>query len=131
MFIKAHEGDKILIICLYVDDLIFIGNDERMFTDFKKSMMHEFDMTDLGRMRYFLGIEVLQELKGIFINQRKYAHEVLQRFSMDKCNHVLNPIVPEFKLMQDTTGVKLDGSHYKQIVGSLMYLTTTRPILCL
>jgi len=93
--------------------------------------MHEFDMTDLGRMRYFLGIEVLQELKGIFINQRKYAHEVLQRFSMDKCNHVLNPIVPEFKLMQDTTGVKLDGSHYKQIVGSLMYLTTTRPILYL
>ena len=56
LFIKAHEGGKILIVCLYVDDLIFTGNDERMFTDFKKSMMHEFDMTDLGRMMYFLDI---------------------------------------------------------------------------
>jgi len=98
-FIKAHERGKILIVCLYVDDLIFTGYDERMFTDFKKSMMHEFDMTDLERMRYFLGIEVLQEHKGIFIHQRKYTHEVLQRFGMDKCNLVLNPIVPRFKLM--------------------------------
>ena len=52
---------KELKFCLYVDDLIFTGNDERMFTDFKKSTMHEFDMTDLGRMMYFFGIEVLQE----------------------------------------------------------------------
>jgi len=127
LFIKTHEGGKILIICLYIDDLIFIGNDERMFTDFKKFMMHEFDMTDIGRMRYFLGIEVLQEQEGIFIHKRKYAHEVLQRFGMDMCNPVLNPIVPGSKLMQDITGVKLDSSHYKQIVGSSMYLTTTRP----
>jgi hypothetical protein len=98
-----------------------------MFTDFKKSMMHEFDMTDLGRMRYFLGIEVLQEHEGIFIHQRKYAHEMLQRFGMDKCNSVFNPIVPGSKLMQDTAGAKLYSIHYKQIVGSLMYLTTTRP----
>ena len=70
LFIKVKDGGKILIICLYVDDLIFTGNDESMFDEFKYSMMHEFDMTDLGRMRYFLALEVMQEPEGIFICQR-------------------------------------------------------------
>ena len=60
-----------MIVCLYVDDLIFTGNDEIMFAEFKKSMMLEFDMTDLGKMRYFLGIEVMQRSDGIFISQKK------------------------------------------------------------
>ena len=59
MFIKTGGGGNIFVVCLYVDDLIFIGNDASMFDEFKQSMMNEFDMTDLGRMRYFLGIEVL------------------------------------------------------------------------
>jgi hypothetical protein len=67
-------------MCLYVDDLIFTGNDETLFSSFKHSMMKEFDMTDLGRMRYFLGLEVLQRADGIFICQRKYAQEVLEHF---------------------------------------------------
>jgi hypothetical protein len=60
-------------VCLYIDDLIFIGNDEIMFEHFKKSMMVEFDMSDLSKMMYFLGIEVLQMVAVIFINQRKYV----------------------------------------------------------
>ncbi|KAB2620555.1 hypothetical protein D8674_037640 [Pyrus ussuriensis x Pyrus communis] len=100
-----------------------------MFESFKQSMMDEFDMTDLGKMRYFLGIEVLQREDGIFINQRRYAQEVLERFSMDQCNSVYNPIVPGSKLTKDEDGVRVDGTYYKQIVGSLMYLTATRPDL--
>lgn len=106
-----------------------------MFEQFKKSMMIEFDMTDLGRMRYFLGIEVLQRKDGIFISQRKYAQEVLERFNMDQCNSVHNPVVPGFKLTKDKEGVEVDSTLYKQMVGSLMYLTATRPdlmfIVCL
>jgi len=60
-------------VCLYIDNLIFIGNDEIMFEHFKKSMMVEFDMTDLSKMMYFLGIEVLQMVDVIFISQRKYV----------------------------------------------------------
>ena len=60
LFIKVGEGGKLLFISLNVDDLIFTSNDEHMFVEFKNSMMHEFDMIDLGRMRYFLGIKVLQ-----------------------------------------------------------------------
>lgn len=84
LFIKAGGGGKILIVCLYVDDLIFTGNDEHMFVEFKNSMMHEFDMTDLGKMRYFLGIEVMQRPESIFICQRRYTQEALKRFDMDK-----------------------------------------------
>ena len=112
---------------LYFDDLIFTGNDELMFTEFKNSMKHEFDMTNLGKMRYFLGLEVLQRSDGVFISQKKYALEVLKWFGMDKSNSVHNPIVPGFKLVKDEGGVKVNKTYYKQIVGSLMYLTATRP----
>jgi hypothetical protein len=67
-------------VCLYIDDLIFIGNEEIMFEHFKKSMMVEFGMTDLSKMMYFLGIEVLQMVDVIFISQRK---EVLEKFNME------------------------------------------------
>jgi hypothetical protein len=97
-----------------------------MFDQFKKSMMDEFDMIDLGKIRYFLGIEVLQKEDGIFISQRKYTHEVLERFNMGQCNSVKNPIVPGFKLTKDEGGVQVDSTLYKQMVGSFMYLTATR-----
>jgi hypothetical protein len=100
-----------------------------LFAQFKNSMMTTFDMTDLGRMRFFLGIEVLQRTDGIFISQCKYAQEILERFKMDHCNSVHNPAVPGFKLTKDEGGVKVDSTLYKQIVGSLMYLTATRPDL--
>jgi hypothetical protein len=92
-------------------------------------MMTEFDMTDLGRMIFFLGIEVLQRTDGIFISQRKYAQELLQRFKMNQCNSVHNPAVPGFKLTKDEEGITVDSTFYKQIVGSFMYLTATRPDL--
>jgi hypothetical protein len=66
-----------------VDDLIFTGNDEGMFRTFKQSVMKKFEMTDLGKIKYFLGIEVTQSAGGIFICQKKYAREVLERFRMD------------------------------------------------
>ncbi|KAM1053550.1 hypothetical protein ACFX2I_000976 [Malus domestica] len=128
LFIKTAREGKILIACLYVDDLIFTGNDETMFEKFKKSMTAEFDMTDLGKMRYFLGIEVIQRSDGIFIGQRKYAQEVLEKFNMDQCNPVQNPVVPGLKLTRNG-GVEVDSTVYRQMVGNLMYLTATRPDL--
>lgn len=60
MFIKTNEEGKVLIVSVYFDDLIFIRNDELVLNEFKQSMKREFDMTDLGKMRYFLGLEILQ-----------------------------------------------------------------------
>ncbi|XP_050889810.1 secreted RxLR effector protein 161-like [Lathyrus oleraceus] len=86
-------------------------------------------MSDLGKMRYFLGIEVQQLKNGIFISQKKYAWDVLKRFQMEECNAVLNPIVPGFKISKDENGVMVESTFYKQLVGSLIYLTSTRPDL--
>lgn len=67
-YVKIGDGGKMLILCLYVDDLIYTGNDSAMFENFKKSMMVEFDKTDLGIMHYFLNNEVTQSAAGIFIS---------------------------------------------------------------
>ena len=71
MFVKTSKECKILIVSLCVNDLIFTENDYAMFNEFKSLMVHEFHMTDLGKMRYFLGIEVLQMADGIYISQKK------------------------------------------------------------
>ena len=71
------------MVCLYVDDMIYIGN--LMLEDLKTDMKNEFEMTNLGLMKYFLGMEVTQTTQGIFICHHKYATNILQRFRMDKC----------------------------------------------
>ncbi|XP_041025510.1 secreted RxLR effector protein 161-like [Juglans microcarpa x Juglans regia] len=88
--------------------------------------MAEFKMSDLGMMHYFLGIEVAQSSTGIFISQKKYVREILDRFQMKDCNHVKTPSEFGMKLKKDNGGKKVDDTLYKQIVGSLMYLTATR-----
>lgn len=127
LFTKRSKEGKILIVSVYVDDLIYTGDDEDMLSSFKRSMMKAFEMTDLGKMRFFLGIEVSQQSNGIFICQKKYAVEVLKRFGMFESNEVNSPIIPGCKLNKDEHGIKIDESYYKQVVGSLMYLTATRP----
>ncbi|KAG7598707.1 Zinc finger CCHC-type superfamily [Arabidopsis suecica] len=128
LFTKV-KGGNILIVSLYVDDLIFTGNNIAMCDEFKKSMMLEFEMSDLGKMKHFLGVEVKQSSAGFFICQKRYAREVLARFGMEECNAVRNPIVPGTKLTKDEGGEKVDETMFKQLVGSLMYLTVTRPDL--
>ncbi|KAK2986839.1 hypothetical protein RJ640_011064 [Escallonia rubra] len=104
------------------DDLIYTGNDSVMFEEFKKSMMVEFEMSDLGMMHYFLGIEVVQSTNGIFICQKKYVREILDRFQMKDCNPVSTPTEFGLMLNKDHEGEKVDSTLYKQIVGSLMYM---------
>ncbi|XP_060668115.1 uncharacterized mitochondrial protein AtMg00810-like [Ziziphus jujuba] len=122
-----ENESKMLIVCLYVDDLIYTGNDSAMFDKFKKSIMVEFDMTDLGYMHYFLNIEMTQFADGIFISQKKYVQEILGRFQMKNCNSVSTPTEVGLKFIKNPEGRKVDSTLYKQIVGSLMYLIATRP----
>jgi len=84
LYTKIDQQGKILIVCLYVDDMIYTGNLE--LTIFKHVMQFEFEMTDLGIMKYFLGIEVDQSTKGIFFCQQKYATNIIKIFFMEDCN---------------------------------------------
>ena len=95
-----------LIVCLFVDYLIFTGNVGAMFNEFKKSMMKEFEMTDLGKMHYFLGLEVVQFDDGIFVSRKKYVREILDRFKMKDCNSTFTPIEFGLKLHNDEEGEK-------------------------
>jgi len=126
LFVK-HQEEKILIACLYIDDLVFTESDERMFAEFKASMKQEFDMTDLGKMKFFLGVEIVQNDEGIYLSQRKYTLEILERFGLENANSVRNPMVPGMKLMKNEDGEQVNMTRYKQMVGSLMYLSVTRP----
>ena len=83
-------------------------------------------MKDLGLMHYFLGLEVWQSSEGIFINQGKYAVEILKRFDMLECKAMTTPM----KLLADDSSKLVDMNHYKQIIGSLMYLTNSRKNIC-
>lgn len=83
-------------------------------------------MNDLGKMRFFLGVEVMQCTEGIYISKRKFTKEVLERFGMERSNFVNNLIVLCVKLVKDEKCVKVDTTEYKQMVGSLTYLTVTR-----
>ena len=84
-------------------------------------------MTDLGLMKYFLGIEVEQYEKGIFIFQNKYARDFLKRFKMDNFKHVPTLVAIGTKLSKDDEGADFNPTLFKILVGSLMYFTATRP----
>eukprot|EP00253_Pinus_taeda_P031184 PITA_31184 len=125
-YIKEKDG-KILIVVLYVDDVIFTGNDDQLIKNFKSVMKEEFEMTDMGFLRYFLGIEVDQNEKGIFISQARYVNQVLSIFNMQECKAAITPTVMGLKLSREDSSEDFDPSLYKSILGSLMYLTATRP----
>ncbi|GKV17565.1 hypothetical protein SLEP1_g28051 [Rubroshorea leprosula] len=99
-----------LIVCLYVDDLIYTGNDKAMFDKFKKSMMAKFDMSDLGLMKYYIGIKVDQSAAGIFISQKKYVQDILDRFRMKDCNPISTPIDAGMKLVKNPKGKKVNST---------------------
>eukprot|EP01018_Ginkgo_biloba_P000406 Gb_07443 [translate_table: standard] len=126
LYIK-HDSSEILIVCIYVDDLIYTGNNKNLMKKFQAAMTQEFEMTDLGHMHYFLGIEVQQHFEGIFISQAKYVADLLEKFRMKTCKAVATPLALGEKLTKEDASSKVNATLYRSLVGSLMYLTTTRP----
>lgn len=112
LFVKT-KGEDVLIVSVYVDDLIYMGSSKSMMEEFKRSRMEEFAMIVLGRMKYFLGVEVIQDKREIFINQKKYAEDILVRFGMEDCNSVKNPIILGQKLTKKIAGVAVDPTQFK------------------
>ena len=126
LYVKRIK-EEILIVALYVDDLIFMGNSNRMINHFKNVMTHEFEMTDLGLMKYFLGLEVSQGEHGIFVSQEAYAKGILKKYDMDDCKPVITPMEHGLKLSKYEGGKEVDANQYRSLIGSLRYLTNTRP----
>ena len=112
-----------------MDDLFLTGN-ENQIMESKKKLAEEFEMKDLGLMHYFLGLEVWQSSEGIFLNRGKYVVEILKSLNMLKCKFMATPMYSNLKLLADDSLELVDVTHYRQIIGSLMYLTNTRPDIC-
>jgi len=123
------EGNDAVILGVYVDDLIVTGGNPVKVKNFKEEMMTEFEMTDLGLLSYYLGIEVDQKEDFITVKQSGYAQKVLEQFGMSGCNSTRVPMDPGNKLDTDKGGEPVDTTNYRKIIGCLRYLLHTRPDL--
>ncbi|RVX00850.1 Retrovirus-related Pol polyprotein from transposon RE1 [Vitis vinifera] len=128
LFLKKQHG-KITTLIVYVDDMVVIGNDPEKRKTLQNYLSREFEMKDLGHLKYFLGIEVSRSSEGIFLSQRKYALDLLQETRMSGCQPVDTPIEEGLKLCVEPNQVSTDKGRYQRLVGRLMYLAHTRPDL--
>ena len=126
---KGSEKAEKLIVCLYVDDLLITDNNENAINMFKGQMMNEFEMSDLGFLTYFLGIEFKVTQYGTMMHQSKYAKGLLKRFNMQQINPAGAPAKVGLVLKNDTYEDLVDPTYYRKIVGCLRYLCNTRPNL--
>ena len=125
LFVKK-VGKTVVYLVVYVDDLLMVGNNESYIASIKKELGKSFEMTDLGYVHYYLGIEVTQHPKSIFLSQKKYIGDLLNRFGMTECNPLSTPMEQNLRLTSIEGKEFEDATKYRQLVGSLNYLTTTR-----
>nr|GEY96508.1 hypothetical protein [Tanacetum cinerariifolium] len=126
LFIK-NKGKHIMLIQIYVDDIIFGSTNLKYCTKFSDLMVKRFGMSMMGEMKFFLGLQVNQFSNGIFINQSKYILDILKRFGMENCDTIPTPMVEQAKLKLDFVGKPVDHTDYRSMIGSLMYVTSSRP----
>ncbi|KAC9222872.1 hypothetical protein E3N88_46171 [Mikania micrantha] len=122
-----EKGKDILLVQIYVDDIIFGSTDEQMCLEFKQVMIEKFEMSAMSDIKFFLGLQIDQSDDGIFIHQTKYIQDVLKRFSMLDCKPISTPIQPNHGIEPDIKGELIDATLYRGMIGSLMYLTASRP----
>ena len=121
-----HLGRKITMLAVYVDDIIITGDNEAEIECLKKNLSKQFEVKDLGQLRYFLGIEIARSPKGIFLSQRKYVLDLLSETGMLGCRPASTPIDPNHKLCAES-GDPVNKESYQKLVGKLIYLCHTRP----
>ncbi|GJZ99618.1 putative ribonuclease H-like domain-containing protein [Tanacetum coccineum] len=126
LFIKKQKGD-ILLVQIYVDDIIFGSTKKELCTEFEKLMKDKFQMSSMGELTFFLGLQVQQKKDGIFISQDKYVDEILRKFNYTDVKTASTPIDLEKPLVKDGDVDDVDVHLYRSMIGSLMYLTASRP----
>ncbi|GJS64473.1 retrovirus-related pol polyprotein from transposon TNT 1-94 [Tanacetum coccineum] len=128
LFIRK-TGKHTLHVQIYVDDIIFASTDPKDCDRFSNEMSSKFQMSMMGQISFFLGLQISQNPRGIFINQSKYANEILKKFDLHKSGPVDTHMVERTKLDEDLLGIPVDQTQYRSMIRSLMYLTASRPDL--
>ena len=119
--------DDILLVQIYVDDIIFGATNVSLCRKFSNLMKKEFEMSMMGELKFFLGLQIKQVKEGIFVHQGKYCKELLAKFGLDKCKEAHTPMSTSCYLDKDEQGTPVDVSKYRGMIGSLLYLTASRP----
>nr|GEY09951.1 hypothetical protein [Tanacetum cinerariifolium] len=125
--LRAWQKGDILLVQIYVDDIIFGAINKDLCISFKKLMKDKFQMSSIGELTFFLGLQVKQKKDGIFISQDKYIAEILWKFRLTEGKLASTPIDTEKPLLKDPDGEDVDVHTYRSMIGSLMYLTSLRP----
>ncbi|GJX53539.1 retrovirus-related pol polyprotein from transposon TNT 1-94 [Tanacetum coccineum] len=120
-------GKHILLVQIYVDDIIFASIKPKTCEIFANEMSSTFKMSMMGQMSFFLGLQISQNPRGVFINQSKYALEILKKYGLDSSASVDTPMVEKMKLDEDRQGKLVNPTRFHGMVGSLMYLSASRP----
>lgn len=126
LFLKRQNG-KLTALIIYVDDMIVTGDDQKKIQRLQKYLATEFEMKELGELKYFLGIEVARSKHGIFLSQRKYVLDLLAETGMLDCKPVDTPIEQNHRLGLFPDQVPTHKERYQRLVGRLIYLSHTRP----
>ncbi|GJX49264.1 retrovirus-related pol polyprotein from transposon TNT 1-94 [Tanacetum coccineum] len=128
LFVR-REGKDILLVQIYVDDIIFASTKPDLCESFSKIMCSKFKMSMIGKLSFFLGLQISKSPRGIFLNQSRYALESLKKYGMETCDPVDTPMVAKSKLDEDPQGKTIDPTCYRRMIGTLMYLKSSRPYL--
>ncbi|VVA37944.1 PREDICTED: Retrovirus-related Pol poly from transposon, partial [Prunus dulcis] len=127
LFVKKTEV-AVVILLLYVDDIIITGSDPSLVTSVIQALSEVFELKDLGKLKYFLGLEVQYHSEGkIFVNQAKYARDLIKKASMETCKPCSTPSKPHHQVLKDEGTLLSSPTLFRSIVGALQYLTFTRP----
>ncbi|GJX79782.1 retrovirus-related pol polyprotein from transposon TNT 1-94 [Tanacetum coccineum] len=125
LFIR-RQGKDLLMVQIYIDDIIFASTTPELCDQFSKIMCSQFKMSMMGKISFFLGLQISQSPRGIFINQSKYALESLKKYGMESSDPMDTPMVEKSKLDEDTQGKAADPTLYRGMIGTLMYLIASR-----
>ena len=127
LFVKHSPTGKISILIVYVDDIIITGDDVEEIKRLKDQLAKEFELKDLGNLKYFLGMEVSRSQKGIVISQRKYVLDLLKEVGMLDCKPIDTPMESNKTLSREEDILAVEKGRYQRLVGKLIYLAHTRP----
>jgi histone deacetylase 1/2 len=128
LFFFHHDGVQVFML-VYVDDIVIAGSSPAVVDRLVRSLSDTFPIKDLGLLEYFLGLEASYNSRGMTLTQRKYVLDLLLHVNMENCNPAPTPLVPSERLACDSDALlgPEDSSQYHSVVGSLQYLTHTRP----
>ncbi|WVZ84324.1 LOW QUALITY PROTEIN: hypothetical protein U9M48_031367 [Paspalum notatum var. saurae] len=125
--VSLSRGGDTSIVRIYVDDIIFGGSSHALVSSFAEQMTREFEMSLMGELQFFLGLQIKQGPEGTFVHQAKYTRDILKKFEMGDSNPMTPPISTNTALDADEDGETVDQKEFRGMIGSLLYLTATRP----